>query len=59
MNIETKERDAFVAMLKTLIDGWRAQMDSLPAADGQKKYMQLQVLVAKTNKFLRDEFGEK
>lgn len=59
-----KERDTFVNLLRMLIDGWRAQKEcefdirGLSHAEREKRFMQFQVLIAKTNKFLREEFGD-
>jgi len=58
---EIKERDTFVALLKMLKDGWNAQyelIDSQGNYEDREELMQLQVLIAKANKFLREEFGE-
>lgn len=50
-------RDAYVTLLKTLVSGWKAQQELLKP-DQEKEFLQFQILIRKTNIFLRDEFGE-
>lgn len=52
------KRDAFVAILKTLIAGWKFEQGQLSNSNSEE-FLRLQVLIAKTTVFLRDEFGEK
>lgn len=54
-------RDAFVETLKTLVAGWERTIivhATYPGPLSEKYISELQVLVEKTNRFLRDEFGE-
>lgn len=51
-------RDAFILMLMTLIQGWRAVLKKHDyVADPQDEALELAILCDKVEKFLADEFG--
>lgn len=55
--IDTPSRDAFVLMLKTLIAGWRCRL-AHEIGCSPHETAELETLIAKTETFLREEFGQ-